>query len=50
MFNFLMSIPDTGDNTKPWLIAICMIVSIIMVVALFIIGQKDKTDEEDFDE
>lgn len=50
MFNFLMGIPNTGDNARPWLVAICMIVSIIVVVTLFIIGQKNKTDEDDFDE
>lgn len=40
----------TGDSSKPWLIAVCMIVSIVMVVALFMIGQKDKNGEEDGDE
>lgn len=40
----------TGDNAKPWLIAVCMIVSIVMVAALFLIGQKDKNRDEDADE
>ncbi len=37
----------TGDNARPWLIAVCMIVSIIMVAALFLIGQKDKNKEDE---
>lgn len=47
MFNLMLALAQTGDNSKPWLIAICMIVSIVMVVALFIIGQKGKNDDED---
>lgn len=53
MYNIMLALAQTGDNAKPWLIAICMIVSIIMVVALFIIGQKGKNtedDSEDFEE
>ena len=47
MLGFLVGMANTGDTAKPWLIAICMIVSIIVVAALFIITQKDKGDEED---
>ena len=47
MYNTMLALAQTGDNSKPWLIAICMIVSIVMVVALFIIGQKDKNTEDD---
>ena len=43
MYNTMLALAQTGDNSKPWLIAICMIVSIVVVVALFIIGQKDKS-------
>ena len=50
MYNMMLALARTGDNSKPWLIAICMIVSIVVVVALFIIGQKDKTDDEDIDD
>lgn len=46
MFGLVM----TGDNAKPWLIAVCMIVSIVMVAALFLIGQKDKNRDEDTEE
>ncbi|MGN0439077.1 MAG: hypothetical protein ACI4F4_11175 [Lachnospiraceae bacterium] len=38
---------DTGDSGKPWLVAICMIVSIVVVVGLFILSQKSQDDEDD---
>ena len=44
-----VSLAMTGDQSKPWLIAICMIVSILVVVTLFIIGQKDKNEEDESD-
>lgn len=50
MFNSMLALAQTGDNSKPWLIAVCMIVSIVVVVALFIIGQKGKDEDEDEDD
>ncbi len=50
MYNTMLALAQTGDNSKPWLIAVCMIVSIVVVVALFIIGQKDKSQDEDLEE
>lgn len=49
MLSYLVGMADTGDNSKPWLIAVCMIVSIIVVAALFIIGNadSDKSVEDD---
>lgn len=47
MFQYMIGIANTGDTSKPWLIAICMIISIIVVAALFIMGQKGNDDEED---
>ncbi|MGN0497080.1 MAG: hypothetical protein ACI4GW_12715 [Lachnospiraceae bacterium] len=47
MIQGLVGMVNTGDTAKPWLIAICMIVSIVVVVALFILGQKGKSDDED---
>lgn len=47
MYNYLIGMVATGDNSRPWLIAICMIVSIIVVFALFLLGQKDKDNEDD---
>ncbi len=43
---YLAGISNTGDGSKPWLIAVCMIVSIVVVAALFIIGQKGNDDED----
>ena len=50
MLNFLVGMAATGDNSKPWLIAVCMIVSIIVVAALFIIGNRGGDDAEDENE
>lgn len=50
MLNYLVGMANTGDTSKPWLIAICMIVSIIVVAALFIVGSQDKKDDEEDDE
>ncbi len=50
MYNTMLALAQTGDSSKPWLIAICMIVSIVVVVALFIIGQKGKPEDEDMDD
>lgn len=44
-----IGIANTGDTSKPWLVAICMIVSIVVVVGLFILNQKTKDDEADDD-
>jgi fatty acid desaturase len=49
MLKFLIGMANTGDTSKPWLIAICMIVSIVVVAALFILGHKGEGDEEDED-
>ncbi len=51
MFNNLtLLLANTGDNGKPLLIAICLIVSIILSVVLFITGRSDKDDDSDSDE
>lgn len=47
MLNWLVGMANTGDASKPWLIAICMIVSIVVVAALFIIGQNGKENDEE---
>lgn len=44
MLEFLVGMAQTGDTAKPWLIAICMIVSIIVVAALFVLGRQDKDE------
>ncbi len=50
MYNMMLGMAQTGDSSKPWLIAICMIVSIVMVVALFLIGQKGNSNDDDLDD
>ena len=30
----------TGDDSKPWLIVVCLIVSIAMMVVLFLLGNN----------
>lgn len=50
MLNYLVGMSDTGDGSRPWLIAICMIVSIVVVAALFIIGQRGRDDDDDVEE
>lgn len=47
MLEYLVGTANTGDSSKPWLIAICMIVSIVVVVALFIIGQQNTGDDDE---
>ena len=49
MVQNLVGIVNTGDNSKPWLIAICMIVSIVVVAGLFILSQNGN-DEDDADD
>ena len=46
MLNNMLGIVNTGDDSKIWLIAVCMIVSIIVVVALFIINGHSKKDDD----
>jgi hypothetical protein len=47
MFQYMIGIANTGDTSKPWLIAICMIVSIVVVAALFVMGQKGNDDDDE---
>lgn len=49
MLGYLVGMANTGDTSKPWLIAVCMIVSIVVVAALFIIGNagRDESTEDD---
>ena len=50
LLQYMVGIANTGDTSKPWLIAICMIVSIVVVIALFIMGQKGKNEDDSDDE
>ena len=31
----------TGDDSKPWLIAVCLIISLIIMIFLFVLGKND---------
>ena len=46
MLNTMLGMLNTGDDSKIWLIAVCMIVSIIVVLALFIVNGKNKKDDD----
>lgn len=50
MLNFMLGMAHTGDNSRPWLFAICMIASIVMVIGIFIISQKSENDDEDVED
>ncbi len=43
----ILAITATGDQSKPWLIAICMVVSIVVLIGLIILGVKGKKDNKD---
>ncbi len=49
---YALLMPVTGDSNKPVLIAICLIVSIILMVVLLIMGKSvgNKNDDDDEDE
>ncbi len=38
LMNQLMLVA-TGDDSKPWLIAVCLIVSIVIMIFLFVLGR-----------
>ena len=40
LMNQLMLVA-TGDDSKPWLIAVCLIVSIVIMIFLFVLGRGD---------
>lgn len=52
MLNYSMFLTAmTGDSSKPLLIAICLIVSIVLTVVLIITGRSiNKKDNEDSEE
>ncbi len=37
----------TGDNGKPLLVAICLIVSIVLVVVLIVLGKNSQYTEDE---
>ncbi len=43
----LLGLIATGDDSKPWLIAICLIVSIVVIIAMIILSAKSKKEDKD---
>lgn len=39
----------TGDDSKPFLVAVCLIVSIILMAVLIIMGKKNNSESDDDD-
>ena len=44
--NIFANVIVTGDEGKPWLIAICLIASIAMMITLLILGKGKKDDKD----
>lgn len=40
----------TGDNSKPLLVAICLIVSVILTIVLLVTGRMANKQDEDVDD
>ncbi len=48
MYDVLQSLamsPVTGDKFKPWIAAVILIVSIVVLAGLFLFSRKDDTDQ-----
>jgi uncharacterized membrane protein SirB2 len=39
--------PLTGDSFRPWIAAVILIVSIIVLVGLFVFSRKDTEDKQE---
>lgn len=51
MMLYLLASPATGDGSRPWIAAIILIVSVIVLISLFLLGRKsDKQDDSYRDE
>ena len=50
IFNFIastfVSSPITGDGFRPWIAAVILIVSVIVLVAMFVISRRSDTDKD----
>lgn len=42
--------PGTGDNFRPWIAAVILIVSIIVLAGLFLFSRKDNSDRSKSEE
>lgn len=43
-----MASPGTGDEFRPWIAAIILIVSIIVLVALFLVRKRNDSGEDSY--
>ena len=50
MNTILANIIATGDSGKPLLVAICLIVSSVLMVVLIMVGKSGKNEEDEEDE
>ena len=55
LLDMLVISPVTGDGFRPWIAAIVLILSIIVLIGLFVFGrrdgeEKDKTQQIEFEE
>lgn len=51
MHNIMMSLTAmTGDDSKPFLVAVCLIVSVILMAVLIIMGKKNQNAEDESDD
>ena len=48
LYTFLMA--ATGDNSRPLLVAICLIVSVILTIVLLVTGRMANNKDEDVDD
>lgn len=47
IFNMAYLMAATGDKSKPLLVAICLIISIVLIVILIITGKMMSNSDED---
>lgn len=47
---FALLMAATGDNSKPLLVAICLIVSVILTIVLLVTGRMANRQDDDVDE
>ena len=51
MFNNMMCLTAvTGDDSKPFLVADCLIVSVIVMAVLIILGKKNQNTDDESDD
>ncbi len=51
ILNMLAGVPATGDGARPWIAAVILIVSVLVLIGLFVLGKRpDKQDDTFQDE